>query len=265
EKDSVKETPKAIAENTISTKVDSANKTNEVVATQDTASKKDDSIVKANLWTLSPVLLFNGGYGIQTTGGVETTRALSKHWNIGAGLYYMYFITSLDHTTARTFTNTNYDFGSSYNTIKIAVDRLHYAMLNAFVEFKINKKNALVAGTNIFYLVTTSNTITKTNEGYSNGSYTSNGINYPISHVQEQKKYGYTTGLSPWVVSIMGGYRRKIIGGLDIGLYINYATTGMIKKNSIKDNSLGPYFPGQLYNSSIQLELKYNLFRKVKK
>ena len=249
-KNSVTETPKAITENINPAKADSANKTNDVVAAKDTASKKDDTAVKPNPWTLSPVLLFNGSYGIQTTGGLETTRTLSKHWNIGAGLYYMYYLGGLDGNTARTLTSTNYDFGANYNSIKISVNKFHYAMLNAFVEFKINKKNALVGGANLFYLVTTSNTITQDISGHPNQVY---------------KTSGYTNELSPWVVAIMGGYRRKIFAGLDIGLYINYGLTSMMDKKYATTNFEDNHYHNLQYNTSVQLELKYNLFRKVKK
>lgn len=251
-KDTITETPKTNTES-VTAKADSVNKKADVIA-KDTASKKDSTIVKANPWTLSPVLVIGGGYGVQTTGGLEVTRALSKYWNVGAGLYYMYYLGAIDGNTARTFSNTNYDFGSSNNTLKISVSKFHYAMLNAFIEFKINKRNALVAGANLFYLVTTSNRITQYVAGHPN-------------QYQDYKTYGYTNELSPLVVGIMGGYRRKIFGGLDIGLYINYGLTSMIDKKYVTHdyyNSDGHY-QGLQYNTSVQLELKYNLFRKVKK
>jgi hypothetical protein len=237
---------KKIEENSNATSVDSTNKpgTPIIVAAKDSSQKKN------NPWALSLVAGVNFANSAHSPfGGIEITKSVAKHWKIGTGLYYTYFLGRPDETTRR-FTSNNYDFGVNNKITVIDINKLHYGIVNIFTEFLINKKNSLVLGTNLFYLFTTSNTITTYNED-----------NNGVSNVVSKKTYGYSTGLSPYDIGIMGGYRRKLFGKLDAGLYINFGQISVTEKKFVQNTGNENYYPFTFYTNSIQLVLKYNLFK----
>lgn len=172
--------------------------------------------------------------------GIEASKPLGEKLEVGTGAYYTY-LTVLSGNIKTIVLDTKYDFGYQSDVAEIKTNKLHYVVIPVFAKYNINPKNAVIAGANIYTLVTSSNSYTTYKESY--GEKT---------NVLSKKTAGYSNGVNNYDIGLLAGYKRHLFGQMGAAVYLNYGLKDIKKNDYFNENKFER-------NVSAQVMLTYKL------